>query len=48
MHRTVRTAKVSKIQETYDAAYGPGKVEITGVDDLVGGDFTEALKGSLL
>lgn len=43
--RTVRTAKVSRMQETYDAAYGSGKVKIIGIDDLVSGDFTEALKG---
>lgn len=41
----MRTPKVSKIQEKYDQVYGAGRVEVTGIDDIVEGDFTAALKG---
>lgn len=42
---TVRTSKVSKIQEKYDSVYGQGRIEVVGIDDIVEGDFTSALDG---
>lgn len=36
---------MARIQEKYDQVYGAGRVEVSGVDDIIDGDFTAALKG---
>ena len=45
-YRTVRSAKIATVQEAYKA-YGD-RVEIVGIDDLINGDFTQALEGKIL
>jgi hypothetical protein len=45
LYRTARSTKVVPTQENFDKVYGQGKVEIFAIDDLIGGDFTAALKG---
>ena len=41
--RTARSAKVAAVQQGF-AQYGD-RYEVVGVDDLIGGDFTDILKG---
>ena len=46
-HRTVRSSRLASAKKSFADAYGD-KVEITAVDDLVKGDFTEIFKGALV
>ena len=43
--RTARSAKVADVQEAFTSQPGGDRVEIVGIDDIVGGDFTRALEG---
>jgi hypothetical protein len=45
LYRTARTAKIAQTQKRFDEVYGKDKVEVVGVDDLIGGDFSSALEG---
>lgn len=41
----MRTPKAARVEKAFDDAYGKGRVETVIVDDLIAGDFTEALEG---
>jgi hypothetical protein len=43
--RTARSAKVAAVQDAFASQPGGDHVEIIGIDDIVGGDFTKALEG---
>ena len=43
--RTARSEKVAAVQEAFASQPGGDRVEIVGIDDIIGGDFTKALEG---
>jgi hypothetical protein len=45
LFRTARSAKVTAVQEAFASQPGGDRVEIVGIDDIVGGDFTKAFEG---
>lgn len=40
LHRTARSSKVDAVRDTFG-----NKAEVVAIDDIVSGDFSEALKG---
>lgn len=42
---TARSAKVVAVQEAFSSQPEGDRVEIIGIDDIIGGDFTKALEG---